>query len=111
MAIADRTVGDQESVPAACMTAAIAKLPARLTMSVPNGKAVPNRCAVHKAIKYRVPVPTAPDRQIQMNRSMSRHLWVPRHEERTLPRLPAGVIGRNGGGGYGGPHRQDVHAV
>jgi len=39
---------------------------------------------------------------------MSRHLWVPRHEERTLPRLPAGVIGRHEDGGCGGPHRPDA---
>jgi len=39
---------------------------------------------------------------------MSRHLWVPRHEERTLPRLPAGVIGRHEDGGCGGLHRPDA---
>src|SRR4051812_47571667 len=81
MAMADRTAGDQDSAPAACMTAAIAKQPARFTTRVPYGNVVPKRWAVHRATRYRVPVPAAPARQIQMNRSMSRHLWVPRHRE------------------------------
>jgi hypothetical protein len=40
--MAERSVGDHESVSATCMTAAIAKQPARLTINVP-GKALPNR--------------------------------------------------------------------
>src|SRR4029453_9624245 len=95
MVIADRTVGDQDSVPAACITAAIAKQPTRLTMRVPTGKAVPKRWAVQKAIKYRVAVPAAPARQIQMNRSMSRYLSGAAAWGGTLPRLPVGVIGRH----------------
>jgi hypothetical protein len=46
----------------------------QIDVRVPTGKAVPKRWAVHKAIKYRVAVPAAPARQIQMNRSMSRRL-------------------------------------
>ena len=41
---------------------------------------LPNRCAAHRATRYRAPVPAAPARQIQRNRSMSRHLAAPRHE-------------------------------
>ena len=48
---AERTVGDQPSVSAACIRAAITKQPTRLTISVPYGKALPRRCAAQTAIR------------------------------------------------------------
>src|SRR5215203_996300 len=77
---AERNVGDHESANAACMTAAMPKQPSKLTITVPYGKVLPNRCAAQSATRYRVPVPAAPARQIQKRRSMSRHLAAPRHE-------------------------------
>jgi hypothetical protein len=43
MVFADRSVGDHPKLAAACMRAAMAKQPSRLTMSVPYGKVVPKR--------------------------------------------------------------------